>query len=401
VVSVLACVVAPLSQAPAAAAPLGPARAPASSYATGAATTGGPPRDPLRDGIVGDVRAVARQAGRPAPTHDTRLDWAMTDLARSLRGSEIPSVEATAFLLAHYGLPEPSPHFFIARLTPGAEAEVRGRAREEFATALRAGPVGRIGVGIDRSGPEVRVVAGFQETPIALGAAIPRQLRAGGRARIEARIIGAYHEPELVVTAPDGSTHEERTIHPPELAVQFVCGLDGPYQLEIVATGVVGPTVLANFPLYCGVSAPAIFRGDAGMTQGPADPQAAEQWIVALVNRDRARAGRAPVAVDVRLTAVARAHCQDMVDHDFVGHVSPRTGNAADRAHRAGLSPEILFENVGRAYSPDSVESGFLGSPGHRGNLLDPRARRIGVGVVFGPEVSGTRPLIVTQLLSS
>jgi uncharacterized protein YkwD len=137
------------------------------------------------------------------------------------------------------------------------------------------------------------------------------------------------------------------------------------------------------------------------MNQGSADPGAAEQRIVALVNRDRARAGLAPVSVDARLTAVARAHCQDMVDHDFVGHVSPRTGNAADRAHRAGLSPEILFENVGRAYSPDSAESGFLGSPGHRGNLLDPRARRIGVGVVFGPEASGTRPLIVTQLLSS
>jgi uncharacterized protein YkwD len=91
-----------------------------------------------------------------------------------------------------------------------------------------------------------------------------------------------------------------------------------------------------------------------------------------------------------------------MVEHDFLGHISPRTGTAADRVRRAGLAPEILFENVGRAYSPDSAESGFLGSPGHRGNLLDPRARRIGVGVMFGPEQRGSaRPLIVTQLLSS
>ncbi len=400
----LACLLAaalPARTGPASDAPLVPAGPGARSYAAAAATKGGPARDPLRDAILADARVVARQAGRPAPTHDTRLDWAMTDLARHLRGSEIPSVEVTAFLLAHYGLPEPSPHFFIARLTPGAEAEVRARAREELAVALRAGSVGRIGVGIDRSGPEVRVVAGFQETAVALVAAIPRQLQAGARLRIEARIVGAYHEPELVVTAPDGGTHEERTIHPPDLAVQFVCGIDGAYQLEIVATGAVGPTVLANFPLYCGLSPPAVFRGDAGMNQGPADPKAAEQRIVELVNRDRARAGVAPVSVDARLTAVARAHCQDMVDHGFVGHVSQRTGNAADRAHRAGLSPEILFENVGRAYSPDSAESGFLGSPGHRGNLLDPRARRIGVGVVFGPEASGTRPLIVTQLLSS
>jgi uncharacterized protein YkwD len=325
----------------------------------------------------------------------------MSDLARNLHGAEIPALEATAFLLAHYGLVEPSPHFFLARFTAGAEAEVRGRAREEFAAALRAGAVGRIGVGIDRSGPEVRVVAGFQETPIALVAAIPRQLRAGGRARVEARIAGGYHAPELVVTAPDGSTHTAPASRPPGLAVDFACGRDGPYQLEIVATGPVGPTVLANFPLYCGVSPPALYRGDAGMQQGAADSKAAEQRIVELVNRDRARAGLAPVTVDARLTAVARAHCQDMVDHDFLGHLSPRTGSAGDRVRRAGLSPEIVFENVGRAYSPDSAESGFLGSPGHRGNLLDPRARRIGVGVVFGPEASGTRPLIVTQLLSS
>jgi uncharacterized protein YkwD len=378
-----------------------PAGVAARSYAAAPATKGGPPRDALGEAIVADARAVAKKAGRPVPTHDARLDWAMTDLARSVRAGEIPSIEATAFLLGHYGIPEPSPHFFLARFTPGAEDEVRARAREEFAAALRGGPVGRIGVGIDRSGPEVRVVAGFQETAIALLSDIPRQLRSGGRIRIAARIIGAYHDPELVVTAPDGSTHDEHTIHPPDLAVQFVCGLDGPYQLEIVATGTVGPTVLANFPLSCGVAPPALFRGGAGMQQGSADPRAAEQRIVELVNRDRSLAGLAPVAVDARLTAVARAHCQDMVDHDFLGHISPRTGSAADRARRAGLSPEILFENVGRAYSPDSAESGFLGSPGHRGNLLDPRARRIGVGVVFGPEARGTRPLIVTQLLSS
>jgi uncharacterized protein YkwD len=387
--------------APAGDAPLVPSGPQARRYEAKVATRGGPPRDPLAAAILADARGVAAKARRPAPRHDTRLDWAMTDLARNLRGEEIPSIEATAFLLAHHGLVEPSPHVFVARLTPGAEAEVRARARDQLAAALRAGPVGRIGVGVDRSGPEVRVVAGFQETPIALQAAIPRRLPAGGRASIEARIVGAYHEPELVVTAPDGSTHEERTIRPPGLAVQFVCALDGRYQLEIVAAGAGGPTVLANFPIFCGVQPPALFQGGAGMQQGPADPAAAEQQIVALVNRDRARAGVGPVTVDARLTAVARAHCRDMVEHDFLGHVSPRTGTAADRVRRAGLAPEILFENVGRAYSADSAESGFLGSPGHRGNLLDPRARRIGVGVVFGPEVSGTRPLIVTQLLSS
>ena len=153
----------------------------AGAYAATPPTRGGPPRDPLRDAIVDDARAAARRAGRPPPIEDARLDWAMTDLARHLRGDQLPALGAVAFLLSHYGLIEPSPHFFFARASAGTDAEIRARARDEFAVALRAGAVGRIGVGIDRSGPEVHVVAGFQETPVVLAAAIPRRLRRGAR----------------------------------------------------------------------------------------------------------------------------------------------------------------------------------------------------------------------------
>ena len=196
------------------------------------------------------------------------------------------------------------------------------------------------------------MVAGFQETPIALR---PRSragcLRAGARASRRGSSAPTT-SPSWWSPRPTGARHEERTIRPPELAVAVRLRRSTvAYQLEIVAAGAVGPTVLANFPLYCGVAPPAALPGRRGDAAGTRRSGAAEQRIVALVNRDRARAGLGPVTVDARLTAVARAHCQDMVDHDFVGHVSPRTGTAADRVHRAGLAPEILFENVGRAYS--------------------------------------------------
>lgn len=382
-------------------APVIPAARAASDYSSGPATRGGPPPDRLRDAILEDARAAARRAGRIPPAADARLDWAMTDLARHLGADELPEQEAVAFLLAHYGLIEPSPHFFFARASPGTDDEIRARAGEELAAALHAGAVGRIGIGIDRGGAELRVVAGFQETPIVLGAPIPRRLRLGGRARVAARIDAAYRDPELAVTAPDGRVHEDPPSRGRDLDGELRCDADGRYQVEIVATGAVGPTVLANFPVYCEVAPPVVWNEGVGMRQGSAEPTLAEQEIVALVNRDRAHAGLSPVTVDARLAAIARAHCQDMVDHDFVGHVSKRTGNAADRVRRAGLSPELLFENVARAYSSIGAESGFLGSPGHRGNMLDPRARRIGVGVVFGPLVSGARPLFVTELLTS
>ena len=384
-----------------AAAPMVPASAAANRYAPAPPKRRRPARDPLRDGIVDDARATARRAGRPLPVDDPRLDWAMTDLARHLRGDELPALEAAAFLFSHYGLVEPSPHFFFARASGGADAEIRARAREEFAAALHAGAVGRIGVGIDRAGSELHVVAGFQETPLALRSPISRQVRSGGRARVAARIDAAYRDPALVITSPDGRVEEAPPARGRDLSGELRCAADGRYQIEIVATGAAGPTVLANFPVYCGVSPPLVWQGGVGMHQGSVDPVVAEREIVALVNRDRARAGLPPVTLDARLAAIARAHCQDMVDHAFIGHLSPRTGTAMDRVRRAGLRPDLVFENVGRAYNPDEAESGFLGSPGHRANLLDPRARRIGVGVVFGPEVTGTRPLFVTQLFTN
>ena len=90
-----------------------------------------------------------------------------------------------------------------------------------------------------------------------------------------------------------------------------------------------------------------------------------------------------------------------MVDHDFVGHVSPRTGGPADRVHRAGLTPSFVSENVGRGYTAEEAEQGFMASPGHRANIVDPRPRKVGIGVVFGEAVTGTKPMFVTQLFTN
>jgi uncharacterized protein YkwD len=107
------------------------------------------------------------------------------------------------------------------------------------------------------------------------------------------------------------------------------------------------------------------------------------------------------VTADDKLMAVARAHTRDMVDNDFVGHVSPRTGTAMDRVHRAGLKPTFVSENVGRGYTAEEAEQGFMSSPGHRANIVDPRPGRVGIGVVFGAAVTGTTPLFVTQLFTN
>jgi len=179
------------------------------------------------------------------------------------------------------------------------------------------------------------------------------------------------------------------------------CAADGRYQVEIVASGATGSAVLANFPVYCGVEPPAAAPRGAGVHPAVVTVEEAETQLLALINRDRKAAGVAPVVADDRLTAIARAHTQDMVDHDFVGHISPRTGGPVDRVHRAGLTPTFISENVGRGYTAEEAEQGFMSSPGHRANIVDPRPRRVGVGIVFGAAVTGTTPLFVTELFTN
>ena len=118
----------PPAPAPEGVTPAGPG---AKSYAPSAAADGrpAPPADPLRAQIVEEVRAAARKLERKPPEPDRRLDWAMTDLARHVRGEELPALEAVQFLTAHYGLVEPPPHILLSHAPAAGAAEIpRARA---------------------------------------------------------------------------------------------------------------------------------------------------------------------------------------------------------------------------------------------------------------------------------
>ncbi len=248
----------------------------------------------------------------------------------------------------------------------------------------------------------IYVALGLQERHLELRGPVARVLSMAGYQEIVAHLDSGYSGPALVITAPDGRVSEQSLARRDGAHVgDLRCLARGKHQVEITAVGPGGPGVLANFPVYCGMTPPDRAPGPAGSQPSSGRPEEVEQAVLALIARDRARAGLAPVVSDPRLAAVARAHSQDMANHDFVSHVSPRTGSTMGRVRVAGLAPELVLENVGRAYSAEEAETGFLSSPGHRGNVLDLRARRVGIGVAFGPPVTGTRPLYVTQLFTN
>ncbi len=105
-----------------------------------------------------------------------------------------------------------------------------------------------------------------------------------------------------------------------------------------------------------------------------------------LTNATRRENGLPPVVADGGLEQVARAHSQDMVQHDFVGHTSPTTGTAVQRVARAGYNSGLVLENIGRGYGAREIEEGLMQSPGHRANILNPDVTHVGIGVVAQQE---------------
>jgi uncharacterized protein YkwD len=383
--------------------PLKPAHAGARVYAAKAGKDDARlvANDSLRAGILKDAIALARREGRPRPQGDPRLDAAMNDLAHNLRGDDLPSLEVIDFLLTHYGIAEPSPHLLLSRATPGADREIRAQVKKQIEAVYKTSPVSRIGVGVDRAGDLMYAVVGLQESHVSL-AKVPRRLESGASTAVQGKLTGRYRDARVVVTSPDGKvTEQEPSARKGQVRGKVACATGGKYQVEVMAEDVHGTAVLANFPIYCAVEPPALAPRAAGTHVGRASAEHVEKDVLALVNRDRVAAGLPPVVWDDRLAAIARAHSRDMAEHDFVGHVSPRTGTALDRVHKGGLTPEVVLENVALAFSAQEVESGFMSSPGHRANVVEPRATRIGIGVVQGTPVSGAVPLYFTQVFTN
>jgi uncharacterized protein YkwD len=357
------------------------------------------PRDPLRDAILHDARLVAHQLGVPLPEPDARLDLAMDDLARDLRGQEVPSWGTIDFLLAHYGIVEPAPQLLLARGTANADANIREQLAAQMGEVLKSIAVARVAVGVDRTGDGMRVLVALQDRNVQL-VPIPRQIAPGAAALVAGKLDRRFSHPHVAVTGPDGQVRE---LAIPDQGAAFASEVHcdsgaGRYQVEVMGNGASGSTVLANFPLFCGVTPPGQGPRNGALGKGDLPVPDAEARMLALINRDRAAAGLPPVAGDGRLADVARAHSREMAETDFVAHNSPRTGTVLDRVQRAGIAPALIFENVGRAVSADQAESGFMSSPGHRGNILDRRATRVGIGIAIGKPVGGTTQLFVTQV---
>ncbi len=357
-----------------------------------------PPEGELESLLLDVVTQKALEAGRTSPLPDPRLAAAARDLATTLTGDEPPAYDLIEFALQHHGIIEPSPHLVVVEMTPGGEDALVDELRAKLPAVLAEGKYRRFGAGFADTGTTRRVVIALQESWVDTDP-VPRALPSGGAAELRGRLLFPYRDAHVVVTPAAGKVQTLPLVREADggFRTWIRCERDGRYQVEIGGEDKLGAEVLANFPVYCGSAPPTevVLRGDVGVVRSGNE---AEERVFALLNADRVEHGLAALQWDGRVAAVARAHSQDMFDHDFVGHVSPTTGSAGDRLRRAKIGTATVLENVARAYSPEEAQRGLMGSPGHRANILSPEATHVGIGIVLGREVAGRPELLVTQL---
>jgi uncharacterized protein YkwD len=245
---------------------------------------------------------------------------------------------------------------------------------------------------------------------------LPAEPQPGERFTFAGEVFPPFRSPEVLLTDPNGRVRVLDDLGGEQRAFRSYVHLDagaGEYQLEVLGRDDMGPRVLGLGALHArseGEPTPhaaliARARRGGPLPEDPqppastasSDPAREEARMMALVNRDRRRAGVAPLTADPQLAALARAHSEDMLAHSFFAHISPRTGPLAARAAAAHIPFRRIAENIALHRDVGEAEEALLRSPGHRANLVDPEFTRMGIGVAIAHDEDGTARVYVTQ----
>ena len=362
-----------------------------------------PPHSALGDATLAAVREAAGKLGMSPPVADARLYTACSELAQIVPEEGIVGYSLVEFALQRNGIIEPSPHLLVVWGDVDAADQIVDQLRPRIPEILGDGANSRVGIGWAKRAADGTgaIVFALQGSGVATNP-IPRALPAGGAVTLDAVVDAHYKEPEVFVTRETGATERLalETGHSGGFKTKVECGKHtGRQQVEITASAAPGSTVLANFPVWCGAEPPTTMTVDASHddnTVVPADE--AEKRLFALMNRDRAAANLPALVWDDRVAEVARKHSEEMRRTKIVAHISPTTGSAADRVKAASIKTGVVLENVARAYGVGEAHEGLMNSPGHRANLMSAAATHVGIGVVYGDDVSGRREMFVTQV---
>lgn len=210
---------------------------------------------------------------------------------------------------------------------------------------------------------------------------VARSIEVSGKLVLRGRKVGKVKDLRVMIAFPSGEVGDATVKVKGKKfeSVLVLDGGDGVYMVEVLGDTGYGPRVLNLFPVTVG--------GGHGLSsvvlsvpwrKGPSR----NAWMLFdLVVADRGERGLGGLAPDARLAEVALAHCRDMRDGGYFGHVSPQHGGIEERAaHLEGL--EKVAEVIALASSPQRAFGNLLSSPAHASSLHDPGMTHMGVGKV-------------------
>jgi Ca2+-binding RTX toxin-like protein len=137
-------------------------------------------------------------------------------------------------------------------------------------------------------------------------------------------------------------------------------------------------------------------------------PNAEEQYLLELINADRASAGVQPLAGDGLLNVAAESHSQWMIDADVFSHTGANGSTPTARMQAAGYAFTGAWssgENIawmslrapnGYADEVQQLHANLMNFERHRANLLNGSFTEVGLGFVVG-EYQGWQGAFVTE----
>lgn len=128
--------------------------------------------------------------------------------------------------------------------------------------------------------------------------------------------------------------------------------------------------------------------------------EAAREYLLAIVNRDRAAEGLSPVVMDETAARAGQVHAEDMARFGYTAHWGT-DGSVPEQRYTQAGGQHIVFENAAcffdgqkraldadatfSAESLDRIQKAFMDevppNDGHRKNILNPRHTHVGFGV--------------------
>ncbi len=333
---------------------------------------------------------------------DPRLANFCRWLNELLQDLNMPDSIAIKEAAAWLGLPEPYPHFLIK--SERIDVRLASRLKAQLASLKDLSNYTHYGALADGNPTgSIVIIIAFSQRHVFLSP-VPRLLAEPGQLEFKLSVYPGYSEWEVIHKLPDGKTEpamvegEKLSIYPAKVKLNL--SEPGKHQVEIVANQKKkGPQVLADFPLFVGTGG-STFSGGAINIIDSREPSASkvQKRLYELINEERKKAGLEPLARDLRLEEIARSHCRDMVQNNFVGHVSPTTGGPAERLKAAGIEARYFGENVCQGYhSAEDLHRGLMESPGHRLNIINSRFTHVGIGVEIR-DSDNDKAFLVTEL---